>query len=116
MKRPAAVLHISEHDLQNAIRSALEWKGYFVARGNVGKMKTPDGRWFDTGLPKGWSDLVAFKNGRAYFIEVKSGRNKATPEQEQFLDGMRALGFAAGVARSVDEAMELVGEPRMNIN
>lgn len=98
----------SEHDLQNEIRIRLSRLGYCVFRINTGKVKLYDGRWFDTGVPKGFSDLVAVKDGRVYFIEVKTETGKASPEQKHFLATMRdRYGCAAGIVRSADEAVKL---------
>ena len=103
----------SEHDLMNDIRHTLERLGYIVFRANVGKVRTPDGRWFDTGLPKGFPDLFACKGGKTYFIEVKVKPNKPTPEQLMFIENIRLKGFTAGVVYSVEEAVMLVNEPCM---
>ena len=73
---------ISEHDLQNSIRLKLSEMGYCVFRANVGKFQTKDGHWFDTGLPKGFSDLFAIKGG--------------------------SVAFNAGIARSVEDAVKIV--------
>ena len=96
---------MTEHDLQNLIRLKLTELGYTVFRANVGKVKMQDGRWFDTGLPKGFSDLFAVKDGRVYFIECKVKPNKPTPEQLNFIERMIQQGCRAGVAYSVDEAV-----------
>ena len=98
---------MAEHDLQNEIRIKLSSLGYTVFRANVGKVKMQDGRWFDTGLPQGFSDLFAVKSGRVYFIEVKVKPNKPTPEQLNFIERMIQQGCRAGVAYSVDEAVKI---------
>lgn len=98
---------MTEQDLQNAIRLKLSSLGYTVFRANVGKVRLADGRWFDTGLPRGYSDLTAHKDGNTYFIEVKVKPNKPTPEQLNFIERMRTQGFAAGVAYSVDDAVKI---------
>ena len=96
---------MNEHDLQNSIRLRLSRLGFVVFRTNVGKVKMQDGRWFDTGLPKGFSDLLAVKNGKAYFIECKVKPNKPTPEQVNFIEQMKnKYGCVAGVAYSVEDA------------
>ncbi len=61
----------TESLIQNQIRVVLSRAGHMVFRANVGKVKTADGRFFDTGLPKGFCDLFGFKpNGQIFFIEV----------------------------------------------
>lgn len=78
-------------------------------RANVGKVRLSDGRWFDTGLPNGFSDLFAIKNGRIYFLEVKTENGKARPDQEKFLAVMRdKCGCVAGIVRSTEQALRLV--------
>ena len=100
---------MTEHDIQNAIRMELSKLGFVVFRANVGKFKLPDGRWFDVGLPKGFSDLLAIKDGRVYFLEVKDATGKASKEQVDFIKTMRSrYGCVAGVVRSVKEALALV--------
>ena len=105
---------MNEHSIQNSIRLKLSELGYCVFRVNVGKFKTADGRWFDTGLPKGFSDLIAVKDGRISFIEVKTETGKASPEQLNFIEQMRShYGCNAGIARSVDDAVRIVTENRV---
>ena len=102
---------MTEHDIQNSIRMKLSELGYCVFRVNVGRFKTQDGRWFDTGLPKGFSDLMAVKDGRVYFLEVKTETGKASPEQLNFLAVMRdRYGCVTSIVRSVDDAVRIVTE------
>ena len=102
---------MTEHDIQNAVRLKLSELGYAVFRINTGRFKLADGRWFDVGVPKGFSDLIAVKNGRIYFLEVKTAAGKASPEQLNFITVMRdRYGCAAGIVRSVDDAVKLVEE------
>lgn len=100
---------MTEHEIQNSIRLKLSELGYAVFRANVGKFQTKDGRWFGTGLPKGFSDLFAIKNGKIYFLEVKAETGKPTAEQLNFLAVMRdRYGCVTGIVRSVEEAVKLV--------
>ena len=100
----------SEHSIQNAIRLELSKHGFCVFRTNVGKVKTADGRWFDTGLPRGFADLTAVKDGLVYFLEVKTPTGTVRPEQEKFLAVMRdRYGCVAGIVRSVDDALRVTG-------
>jgi hypothetical protein len=41
-------------------------------------------------------------------IEVKTATGRLRPEQQQWLDAVQAAGGIAGVARSVDEALDLL--------
>ncbi|HGD0853281.1 TPA: VRR-NUC domain-containing protein [Streptococcus agalactiae] len=99
----------TESLIQNKIRVALSQAGYMVFRANVGKVKTADGRFFDTGLPKGFCDLFGFKpNGQIFFIEVKNETGWIRPEQKNFMEVMASKGALAGVARSVEDALKIV--------
>lgn len=102
---------MNEHSIQNAIRLKLSELGYAVFRINSGKVKMADGRWFDTGVPKGFSDLIACKGGRVYFLEVKNETGKASADQLSFLAVMRdRYGCVAEIVRSVDDAVRVVTE------
>lgn len=81
-----------------------------VFRANVGTFRTADGRTVSTGLPKGFSDLFGFRksDGKVFFIEVKNGKGRVRPDQKHFIEMMRKNGAIAGVARSAEEAIELV--------
>ncbi len=105
---------MTEHDIQNAIRLKLSELGYAVFRINSGKVRMADGRWFDTGVPKGFSDLIACKGGKIYFLEVKTETGKASPEQLNFISAMRdRYGCTADIVRSVDDAVRVVTENRV---
>lgn len=98
-----------EHAIQNAIRLALA-ESCMIFRINVGVVKTPDGRYFDTGVPKGFSDLFGFRksDGKAVFIEVKTKTGRVSPHQLRFIDAMRANGAIAGICRNTEDALKLI--------
>jgi len=99
-----------EASIQDSIRVALAQAGYIVFRTNVGKVKTADGRWFDTGLPSGFPDLMGYKpdNGRIFFIEVKTPVGRRRKDQIRFANGLRDKNVIYGVCRSAEEAVEIV--------
>ena len=98
-----------EHRIQNEIRLALS-PYCVIFRINVGKGYTSDGRYFNTGVPKGFSDLFGFRksDGKAVFIEVKTPTGKSSQEQLKFLDTMRKNGAVAGICRSIGDAINLI--------
>ncbi len=100
-----------EHAIQNAVRIALS-EYATVFRANVGSGVTYDGRHFETGLPKGFSDLFGFRHsdGKIFFIEVKTPSGRLSKDQKHFLEQMRNYGAIAGVARSVDDAIKIIRE------
>ena len=108
---------LNGNDLTAAIRYNLSLLGYKPFRANVGKVrvyeKDKNGkvkeppRLFDTGLPKGFSDTFSIKDGRVVFIEVKGKGDKIRPEQIEFINEMRSCGCRAGVAYTVQEAIDI---------
>lgn len=98
-----------ETQLQNDIRLGVADIA-ITFRANVGTFKTEDGRFVTTGLPPGFSDLFGFnlKDGKMFFIEVKTERGRLSARQRQFLSAMQAHGCRAGVARSVEEARRII--------
>lgn len=96
-----------EQELQNNIRVELSRLGFVVFRMNVGSFYTKDGRYIPSSLPKGFSDLVAIKDGKICFVEVKVGKNKASPEQLNFIEQMKLKGCKAGVVYSVEDAIKI---------
>lgn len=98
-----------EHIIQNEIRLTLA-ETCIIFRMNVGKGMTYDGRHFETGVPKGFSDLFGFRksDGKAVFIEVKTATGKPSEEQKHFLDSMRKNGAIAGICRCVGDAEKLI--------
>ena len=100
-----------EHIIQNAIRVNTSDIAVLF-RANVGSGRTYDGRHFDTGLPKGFSDLFGFRrsDGKAVFIEVKAPGGRIRSEQVKFIEIMRSYGALAGIARSVEDARNIILE------
>lgn len=98
-----------EQDIQNSIRLALN--NYAVIfRGNVGKVRMADGGFFDTGLPPGFCDLFGYRksDGKMIFIEVKTAKGKLRDVQKHFIKTMKQYPVIIGVARSPEEAIEIV--------
>ena len=100
----------SETTIQNEIRVALSRYG-LVVRQNVGNFYTEYGGRVQCGF-KGLSDLVFFSNDgkKVAFIETKTPMGRLSKEQKAFLERMKSYGYIAGVARSVEEALQLIGE------
>lgn len=100
---------MTETDIQTAIRIELSKRGCFVQRTNSATLYTKDGRPVRIGTP-GRSDLCGHRpeDGRAFYIEVKKPGEKPRENQERFLRQMRDTGAMAGVAHSVEEAVEIV--------
>lgn len=103
---------ISEHEIQSRILVAVSQHRCTIFRSNVGKVKTNDGRWFDTGLPKGHPDLYGFKwsNGKVFYLEIKNAKGKPRQDQIRFHHMLTSHHIIHGIARSVDDALKIVDE------
>lgn len=114
---------MTETDIMNQIRTAVS-KDCVIFRTNAGKMWQGKIVWSEEfkqnvlinlravqGLPDGYSDLsgVRKSDGKAVFIEVKTPTGRPSQAQKNFLAVMRGFGAVAGVARSPEDAMELIG-------
>ena len=119
-----------ETTLQQEISLALgQLPDLRMFRNQVGQL--PDlrtGRPVQFGLAKGSSDLIGFKTievtpdmiGQklAVFtsIEVKTAKGKLTPMQHNWLSCVRKAGGITGVARSVQDAIQIISNPISYLN
>jgi hypothetical protein len=68
-------------------------------------------RYIRANTAKGMSDIMGIlKDGRTLAIEVKSRTGRMRPGQEEFLQTIRSAGGVAGVCRSVEDALKLLGD------
>lgn len=96
-----------ESILMRKIEVALCEKGCWVLRTNSGVYYGQDGERVRIGFV-GLSDLIGCNpNGEIFFIEVKLPGGRIRPEQTKFLDAMKGRGFRAGLAYSVEDALEV---------
>jgi len=100
-----------EKDIQNEIRMALNPYAV-VFRINVGSFMSQTGQMISTGVPKGFSDLFGVRrlDGKAFFIEVKNEKGRTSKYQDNFLKQMEKAGAITGVARSGEEAINIIKE------
>lgn len=100
---------MTEKNLQSLIRLKLSQLGLINYRLNSGMVKK--GEYFIQGLPKGTPDLLAIQNvtGRAIFIEVKTATGIVSTEQHNAICKLKQAGAIAGVVRSEDDLMKLLG-------
>jgi hypothetical protein len=100
-----------EQGIQNSILKVLrlDRRVAWVARINTGAYKTPDGRFIRYGFP-GCPDLIGqMRDGRLLAIECKADGGRLTADQAAALETIRANNGVCGVARSVEEALALLG-------
>jgi hypothetical protein len=61
------------------------------------------------GICVGSSDLIGIAPcGRFLAVEVKTATGRVTKEQQTFIDAVCRAGGIAGIARSVDDALQLL--------
>jgi hypothetical protein len=114
---PAEQREPSEAEILRAIMQLLKrhprvaqcWRinsGTFAERNRDGST-----RYIRANTAKGMSDIMGvLRDGRTLAIEVKSRTGRMRPGQEEFLASIRAAGGVAGVCRSVDDAVRLLGD------
>jgi hypothetical protein len=95
--------------LRHHPKVASHWRinsGTFAERNRDGST-----RYIRANTAKGMSDIMGvLKDGRTLAIEVKSRTGRMRPGQEEFLQTIRQAGGVAGVCRSVDDAVRLLGD------
>lgn len=104
----------SESDVQSAIIDALRKFGWMVVRINSGSFREKE-RYiktyhiFGSSTPNaGFPDLLAMKNERTLFLEVKNSKGKVTDAQQEFRSMAADYGVTTHVVRSVDEVLYLI--------
>lgn len=66
-------------------------------------------RMIQAGLCKGGADIIGVApDGRFLAVEVKSKTGRASTQQLNFIDAVRHRGGIAGIARSAQEALNLI--------
>jgi len=99
-----------EQVIQKDIIAALSMAGHRVWRINVGSVETKDGRRFNAGPQAGFPDLCGYRksDGTMFFIEVKTAKGKRRSAQEYFAKDIARDPVIYGVARSAQEALDIV--------
>jgi hypothetical protein len=112
----------SEHRIQQEIQLSASQYG-IVLRLNSGKFWQGKRVWSEEfkqfvlinlrpiqGCPEGTPDLLFLgENNNVAFIECKDDKGKTRDKQKKFINIMHQYGIKAGVARSVENALEIIG-------
>ena len=94
------------------IMVALSDAGCFVMRTNSGVYYDAQGNRVTIGF-KGLSDLIGYTpDGQFFALEVKTPAGRASKDQIRFIESTYRSGAIAGFARSVDDALRIVGIER----
>lgn len=116
---------MTEHDIQNSIRLEFSrqipdgllfranvgqaWTGSQTKRNSDGSLTIFEPRPFNTGLPPGFADLFGvLPGGRSLFLEIKTPKGRPTDAQTNFLFQVSMTGAAAGVARSIEDVLQII--------
>ena len=115
----------AETTLQQQIRLAVGTRSDLrLFRNSVGSLPDPrTGRLVTFGLAKGSADLIGWRTvvvtpemvGQriAVFtsLEIKTATGRLSPAQTHWIHAVRSAGGIAGVARSVPDALQIIGSP-----
>ncbi len=85
-------MKITESDIRRQVRDYLRVKGWFVFHVLQG-----------LGCYLGVTDLIAVKDGRVLFIELKTARGRQSQHQKKFQADLEAAGGEYILCRGVDE-------------
>lgn len=100
---------MKESDIMRACMLALSEAGCLIWRNNTGVLPDRQGVPIRFGLCVGSSDLIGITpDGRFLAIETKTAKGRIRPEQQRFIDAVRAKGGIAGIARSPEDALDLL--------
>ena len=100
----------SEQTIQSEIMLGVSQAGHTVWRSNAGTVKTQQGFVIKL-FPAGFPDLVGFRkcDGKFFVIEVKNKQGRLSAAQKKFGEFAENKPIIYGVARSAEEALELIG-------
>lgn len=115
MTERSSAYRVSEHDEQAAL---FEWAAlipelrwmHAIPNGGArhpavaGKLKAE-------GVKRGVADIfLPLPRGGAHglYIELKAGKGRATAEQDEFIDAMRAAGYSAYICRGFEAARAVI--------
>lgn len=99
----------SEQTIQSEIIIEINKRGHRLWRSNAGRVVTKDNRVIQL-MPKGFPDTVGFRktDGKFIVIEIKTAKGKLRPEQEKFKTFIETQPVIYGVARSVNDAINII--------
>ena len=100
---------MTEQQIQNDILIEINRRGHRLFRANAGKVITRDNRVIKL-LPKGFPDTFGFRksDGKFIAIEVKTEKGKLRKEQINFKKFAETQNVLYGVARSPQDAIDII--------
>lgn len=104
----------SESEIQSEIMLEASKRGHRLYRSNAGSIQTKHGGVIKL-FPKGYPDLTGFRktDGKFVVIEVKKPTGRLSEHQKKFAEWAKTQPIIYGVARSAEEAMEIIEHERL---
>ena len=102
----------SENEIQAEIMLEASRRGHRLYRSNAGKIKNAHtGTWVKL-LPAGFADVFGFRgsDGKFIAIEVKKPSGRLSEHQKNFAAWAKTQPIIYGVARSKEEAIQIIEE------
>lgn len=101
----------TEATIQSEIMLAVSREGHSVWRSNAGTVRSMQGHVVKL-FPEGFPDLVGFRktDGKFFCIEVKTPNGRLREAQKRFATFAESKPIIYGIARSAEEAIELIQE------
>ena len=90
-------IKLTENDVKHQVKDYLYLKGYFhfpILQG--------------LGARKGIPDIIAIKNNRVLFLEIKSPKGKQSEWQKQFQELIEGNGGEYYIVRSLDDLIKII--------
>jgi hypothetical protein len=98
-----------EIDLQKNIEIDCGKRGWVCFHFNPGKKHLIDNTWWNSGIPKGWPDLIIFTNkGTTFFVETKVKYNKPSKEQRIFKEVFNKKGHVVEYVYSMQQWNDII--------
>ncbi len=95
---------LTEKQIQAQIVEYLRWHGWFVSEIRE-RYSNGTGRYSDPGIP----DIVAIKNGRTIWLEVKTPKGKVRPSQIKWHEECIKHGGKVHTVRIFPDDLEGIG-------
>lgn len=107
---------MNESQIEKSIIEFLSYSKWFVWK-NLDQPLFANGsyRRLRPGQIKGISDLIAIKNGRVLFLEVKSRKGRLSESQKQFGEQIINAGGEFHVVRSISDVEEIIKYSSRNL-
>jgi len=101
-----------EKEIEKQILDYLTLKGFYAWKNPTiglfdtkrGKFRKPNNKYLISGV----SDIIAIKQGKVYFIEVKTDKGRQTPNQKLFESNIDVNGGVYILARSIEDLKDIV--------